>query len=85
MENQIAREQNDFHKHCCGQRGPLDNSSFISVFESSGCPKMHVITVSHSQHAHSLRITVLNNCVKLVGSQGISSFIISANRTEADW
>lgn len=46
---------------------------------------MHVITVSHSQHAHSHRITVLNNCVKLVGSEGISFFIMPANRTEADW
>lgn len=46
---------------------------------------MHVITVSHSQHVHSHRITVLNNSVKLVGSQGISSFIISADRTEAHW
>lgn len=46
---------------------------------------MHVITVSHSQHVHSHGITVLNNYVKLVGSQGISSFIISADTTESHW
>lgn len=46
---------------------------------------MHVITVSHSQHAHSHRITVLNNCVKVVGSEGISLLIIPANKTGAHW
>lgn len=44
---------------------------------------MHTITVSHSQHAHSLRITVLNNCVKQVGREGISCFITL--HTEAAW
>lgn len=44
---------------------------------------MHTITVSHSQHAHSPRITVLNNCVKQVGREGISCFITL--HTEAAW
>lgn len=42
---------------------------------------MHTITVSHSQHAHSPRITVLNNSVKQVGREGISPFITPAQRS----
>lgn len=41
---------------------------------------MHTITGSHSQHAHSPRITALNHCVKQVGREGISPFITPAQR-----